>query len=129
MLLDRTQAPAFTRSTAFELIQPKEITLLNGAKIFLVPGGNQDVVKVEFILSSGRWFDQHWGASYFSSQLLSKGTKNKSAFAIAERFDRFGSHLEISPGLDVVSISLYTLTKNLEPTLQLVLELLEESVF
>lgn len=128
-MLDRTQAPAFTRSTTFELIQPEEITLHNSAKIFLVPGGNQEVVKVEFILSAGRWFDQHWGASYFSFQLLSKGTRSKSAFAIAELFDRYGSHLEISPGLDVVSISLYSLTKNLEPSLQLVLELLEESTF
>jgi len=128
-MLDRTQAPAYTRSTAFALLQPQEIILSNGATLFVVSGGEQDVIKTELVFSAGRWFETHWGAAYFSSQLLSKGTRNKSSFTIAELFDRYGAHLEISPGLDTVSISLYTLVKNLVPTFQLVLELLQESVF
>jgi predicted Zn-dependent peptidase len=70
-----------------------------------------------------------WGASYFSSQLLSKGTSKKNSFEIAQIFDQYGAHFEISPGLDIVSIALYTLNKNLRPTLALVRELLEDSAF
>jgi zinc protease len=128
-MIDRSIAPSFTRSIDFELITPEELTLPNGAKVFFVSGGTQSVIRVEIILKAGRWFESVWGASHFSSQLLSKGTSGKNSFEIAQIFDQYGAHFEISPGLDVVSIALYTLSKNLPPTLALVRELLEDSVF
>ena len=128
-MINRSIAPSFTRSTNFELIKPEELTLPNGAKVFFVSGGTQSVIRVEIILKAGRWFESVWGASYFSSQLLSKGTSKKNSFEIAQIFDQYGAHFEISPGLDAVSISLYTLSKNLRPTLALVRELLEDSAF
>lgn len=128
-MINRSIAPSFTRSTNFELIKPEELTLQNGAKVFFVSGGTQSVIRVEIILKAGRWFESVWGASYFSSQLLSKGTSKKNSFEIAQIFDQYGAHFEISPGLDIVSIALYTLNKNLRPTLALVRELLEDSAF
>lgn len=128
-MIDRSIAPSFTRSTDFELIKPEELTLPNGAKVFFVSGGTQSVIRVEIILKAGRWYESVWGASHFSSQLLSKGTSKKNSFEIAQIFDQYGAHFEISPGLDAVSISLYTLSKNLRPTLVLVRELLEDSTF
>jgi predicted Zn-dependent peptidase len=128
-MLNRTIAPDFTRSTDFELIQPNTFTLSNGAKAFVVTGGNQPVIRVEILLKAGRWYEKTWGASYFASQLLSKGTSKKSSYEIASIFDQYGAHLEVSPGLDIVSVSLYSLVKNLEPTLALVRELLSDSIF
>lgn len=128
-MLDRTLAPPFNRSTSFDLIQPKKFISAHGAEVYLVLGGTQDVCKVELIFPAGRWFEKALGASYFAAQLLSKGTKDKSSYEIAERFDRYGAHLEIHPGMDVVSVSLYMLNKNLEASLALLLELLTESVF
>lgn len=126
---ERTVAPPFNRSTSFALLQPKKVTSVNGAEIYFVLGGTQEVCKVELIFPAGRWFEQAHGASYFTAQLLSKGTNRKSSFEIAELFDRNGAHLEINAGLDHVSISLFSLTKNLEPSLELLSELLRESVF
>ena len=70
-----------------------------------------------------------FAAAYFTSHLLSKGTRNKNSFEIADIFDRYGAHLEINPGLDFVSVALYALTKNLEPVLQLLMEILSAPVF
>lgn len=128
-MLDRTIAPPFTRSTFFELLSPKEITLSSGLKIYTISGGNQPVIKVELLLKAGRWTEQAFGAAYFSANLISKGTGKKSSFEIAQIFDQYGAHLEISPGLDMVSIVLYTLNKNLQQTLSLLYELLEDAVF
>ncbi|WP_333819119.1 M16 family metallopeptidase [Ohtaekwangia sp.] len=128
-MLNRTTAPAFTRTTDFELILPEELVLQNGARIFFISGGTQSVIRVEVLIKAGRWLERVWGASYFSAQLLSKGTSSKKSFAIAQLFDQYGAHLEISPGLDVVSVSLYTLTKNLQPTLAMFRELLQDSAF
>ncbi len=128
-MLDRTVAPSFSRSTAFDLIHPDEIILDNGVQLFSVSGGNQKVIKVELLFPAGRWFELNWGAAYFSTQLLSKGTAKKTSFEIAQILDHYGAHLDISPGLDMVSIALYTLTKNLQPTLALLSEILEQANF
>ena len=128
-MLDRTLVPPFNRSTSFVLIEPEKHNTRNGAEVFFVLGGSQEVCKVELIFPAGRWYEKAWGASYFSSQLISKGTKTKSSFEIAELFDGYGAHLEVNAGMDFVSVSLYSLNKNLEPSLQLMMQLLQESMF
>lgn len=87
------------------------------------------MIKIELVFRAGRWFEQPWGAAYFTANLLSKGTLQKSSFEIAQTFDRYGAHLEVNPGLDIVSISLYSLTKHLKPSLELLLEILTMPAF
>jgi zinc protease len=128
-MLDRTLAPLFNRTTDFELLHPQKVVTASGAEMYFVLGGSQDVSKVELIFPAGRWVEKVWGASYFSSQLLNKGTKQKGSYEIAQRFDSLGAHLEVHPALDFVSVSLYSLNKNLEAGLRLMLELLTESIF
>jgi zinc protease len=128
-MLDRKLPPPFNRSVSFDLIQPTTITLTNGLDVHFVSGGDQEVIKIEFIFNAGRWLEESWGVSHFTSNLLTKGTKHKSSFDIAQIFDLYGSHIEVSPGLDGVTLSLYTLTKDLEPVLQLLYEILTEPTF
>jgi len=128
-MLDRKTPPPFNRSTSFTLLQPSVVTLPNGVNIHFISGGKQDVVKVDFFFNAGRWQEQAWGVSYFTSKLLTKGTKTKTSFEIAQRFDLFGANIELIAGLDYVGVSLYALTKNLEPVLQLLLEVLTEANF
>jgi len=128
-MLNRTIAPPFNRTTRFDLIRPDTVTLGNGIPVHYISGGQQNVLKIELVFKAGRWFEPHWGAAYFAANLLPKGTKNNSSFEIAQVFDRYGAHVEISPGLDVVSVALYSLTHKLQPVLALLIELLQESVF
>lgn len=128
-MLDRTQAPPFVKSTSFELISPLKVKVAGGADIYFVLGGSQNVCKIELLFQAGRWSESTLGASYFTAQLLSKGTKSKSSYQIAQAFDQLGAHLEINPGADFVSIALYSLSRNVESSLTLLIELLQESVF
>lgn len=128
-MLDRTVAPPYVQSTSFDLITPERIKLPNGLDLFFITGGSQEVLKVELVFNAGRWHEASWGAAYFTAHLLSKGTKGKSSFDIARIFDLYGAHLEINPGLDFISISLYALTKNLAPVLSLLKEILTEPIF
>jgi zinc protease len=128
-MLDRKIAPPFVQSVSFDLIKPEKKVLSNGAEIFFIRGGSQDVLKIELIFKAGRWFEQTWGASHFSSHLFSKGTKTKNSFDIARLFDYYGAHLEVSAGLDNISIALYALSKNLKPVLDLLFEILSEPTF
>lgn len=128
-MLDRTIAPPFAKTSSFNLVTPEEKKLPNGVEVFLVRGGSQEVLKVELVFPSGRWYEEKLAAAYFTAQLLSKGTQDKSSFEIARIFDQYGAHLEISPGHDFVSVSLYALNKNLAPVLRLLIEILSTPVF
>jgi predicted Zn-dependent peptidase len=128
-MLDRTIAPPFNRSTAFELLQGQKKILKSGAEAYFVLGGSQDVCKIEVIFPAGRWAEKNWGAAYFTANLLSKGTKGKKSFEIAHLLDLYGAHLEIHAGLDHLSVSLYILNKNFEAAISLFLELLTEAIF
>jgi predicted Zn-dependent peptidase len=118
-MLDRKTPPEFVHSTTFNLIKPEKQTLPNNINLFLVRGGDQDVLKVECIFRAGRWYEKTLGASHFCANIINKGTKEKNSFAIAQNFDRYGAHLEIQPGHDFVSIAVYGLTKYLQPVLDL----------
>ncbi|MEJ1241231.1 pitrilysin family protein [Chryseolinea sp. T2] len=128
-MLDRTQAPSFVKSSSFDLIRPERTTVAGGAEVLFVLGGSQNVCKIELLFQAGRWNERSFGAGYFTSQLLSKGTKTKSSFQIAQAFDQLGAHLEINPGADFVSVALYSLTRKLESSFELLVELLLDSVF
>lgn len=128
-MLDRTTAPAYNQDTSYSLLSPRITKLYNGVDVVYVTGGSQDVVKVELIFRAGRWYETKWGAAYFTAHLLSKGSARKSSFEIAQLFDLYGAHLEVSPGLDYVSVSLYSLTKNIQPVLALLKEILLEPSF
>lgn len=128
-MFDRTIAPPFVKSASFELIKPEVETLANGIQVYFVPGGSQEVMKIEFVFEAGRWFEDKVASAHFTAQLLSKGTLQKTSFEIARIFDQYGAHLEISPGLDFVSVSLYTLNKDFAPVLELLMEILSEPVF
>lgn len=128
-MLDRTVAPAYVQDTSFSLINPRIKTLGNGADVVYIAGGSQDVIKIELVFKAGRWYETKWGSAHFTAHLLSKGTASKSSYQIAQLFDLYGAHLEVTPGLDYVSVALYSLTKNIQPVLSLLQEILLEPSF
>jgi predicted Zn-dependent peptidase len=128
-MLDRTIAPAYNQDTSYSLLTPKIKKLNNGVDVIYVIGGLQEVLKIDLIFKAGRWYESKWGAAYFTAHLLSKGSKTKSSFQIAQLFDLYGAHLEVTPGLDYVSVSLYSLTKNIQPVLALLKEVILEPSF
>jgi zinc protease len=128
-MLDRKTPPPFAHSTSFDLIHPTKRRLQSNVDLFFIHGGEQEVLKIELVVKAGKWFEKTLGAAYFTANLLTKGTTGKSSFEIASVFDLYGAHVEIHPGLDFVSISVYSLTEHLEPVLKLLFEILQEPSF
>jgi len=92
-------------------------------------GVSQQVLKIELVFSGAKWDETKNGLSYFTAQMLEKGTATKTSFEIADYLDRHGASIEISPGFDFVSVSLFSLTKNVTKVLPLFIELVTKSVF
>ncbi len=128
-MLDRTIAPAFHKNSSLDILDANVTELPNGIRTFAIAGGQQEVIKIEVIFRGGRWFERKTGSSHFAASLINKGTSSKSSFDIARIFDLYGAHLEVNPGLDVVSVALYSLTKNLSPVLDLLIELVNDASY
>ncbi len=128
-MLDRTLAPPFQNDYALHLLAPQTFRLRNGAVTHFIRGGTQEVLKIELVFPAGRWFEPLPGLAYLTSNVLSKGTTKNTSNQIAEYFDFYGAHLEVEAGFDFVSLSLFTLTNNLVPTLELLRELVTSPIF
>jgi len=122
-MLDRRSAPEFAEIKNFNLPTPEVIRLTNGIPLVHFDNVSQEVVKVELIFKAGKWFEPKSGTSQFTAQMLEKGTLKRNSFQIAEVFDQLGSSVEISPGYDYTSLSLYSLSKNIKKALPILSEI------
>jgi zinc protease len=128
-MLDRAVQPAFNKSSAFSLLHPETIILANGLPVTVVRGGEQDVAKIEFVFTAGKWHEAHPGVSYFMAHLLQKGTATKNSYQISAETEQLGVHFEVTPGHDFTSLALYGLTKNIGQVLALTREIITAPVF
>lgn len=128
-MLDRSVVPKSGVIQFTSLTQPVEHSLPNGCKLFVLNAGDQPVIKFEIQIEASIWQEKTAGISWFIAKMLAEGSVEKSAHKIASIFDFFGAHIEISPGFDHTSISLYCLKRHFESTLVLFQEVLYKPAF
>lgn len=128
-MLDRTLPPSFVKSTSFHLPQVSRIKLSNGVKLLHLNNIQQELVKIEIIFNAGKWFEPRPEVAHFTVQMLDKGTKSMSSMQIAELFDHYGAHIELSSTLDFTSVSLYSLSKHLAAVYPIFFELITAPSF
>ena len=128
-MLDRKSAPPFADLIDFHLPTPSVEALNDKVNFIHLDQVQQDVVKIEVVFKSGKWVEPALGISQFTAQLLDKGTSNKNAHQIAEHFDLLGASIEVSPGFDYTSISLYCLKNRLAEALPLFCEITTTPIF
>ncbi len=128
-MLNRNLAPPFIKSASFALPSPTTFQLSSGIQLHSIEGVQQDILKIEFIFRAGKWFESKVGQSHFTAQMLERGGINKTSAQLAEFFDRYGAHIEISAGLDFTSLALYTLSKKLHHVLPAFMEMIKTPSF
>lgn len=128
-MLDRTLAPRFVRSTSFQIPKVAKVKLSNGINLLYLNNVQQQIVKIEVIFNAGKWFEEKPEVSYFTTQMLDRGTKTKSSKQLAEFFDHCGAHIELSSSFDFVSVSLYSLSIHLSKLYPIFLELITTPAF
>ncbi len=128
-MLNRASPPPFSKTFSFELPRPEIIRLNDGLDFAFLNGLQQDVFKLEFIFKSGKWWETKNGLSHFTALLLEKGTTKKSSIEIANLLDYYGAQIEVSPGYDFTSVSLYGLRKYFIKIFPVMWEILTEPSF
>lgn len=129
MIVDRTQAPPFQLSSDYSLVQPEVWSFPGGQHAFVFRSIQQEIVKLELTFQAGKWYEGKSGISFFTTQLLRKGTRTRTAFQIAASLDRLGAHFEAVAGFDTVTVSLFSLRKHLFEAASILLDILTEPSF
>ena len=130
-MLVRTQPPPIKDAVDFSLkLKPYEKhTLNNGAEVYTVDAGAEDVLQVEWVFYAGNWFEKNNLVAASTNFLLKNGTTHKNAFQLNEHFEYYGSYLNRNCFNETSVITLHCLTKHLEVLLPAVREMLTDAVF
>lgn len=128
-MLDRKTQPPFAKEFSFDLPNPEVILLNNGLQLVWIKDIQQEVIKLDFVFKAGKWYESKKGVAYFTAHMLEKGTAKLGSKKIAELLDQQGAQLEISTGADFTSIALYSLSKNFDKVVQVIFDILKESIF
>jgi len=128
-MLDRTTPPTAQRISSLNFTKAKSVSLSSGTPIHIIHADQHDIVRLEIILKSGRWFETNIGSAYFTSQMLLEGTSGKSSKELADIFEFHGAHVSIDSGIDYNTFVVYTLSSKLVEIIDIISQCLMDSVF
>lgn len=130
-MLNRTIAPTIKNAVDFNLhLKPYEkFTLDNGVEVYTINAGEEAVMQLELVFAAGNCFENKNIVAAATNHLLKNGTASKTAFEFNEHFEFYGSFLNRSCSNEVASVSLHTLSKNLNVLLPEIAEMLTNATF
>jgi predicted Zn-dependent peptidase len=129
--IDRRLSPPIVDAAHLNIELPKyeRHVLSNGVEVFLFNMGTQETMMVNWIFDAGNWFEEQNLIASATNHLLKNGTINRTAFAINEHFEFYGSYLNRNCYHETAEISLHCLSKHIKELLPVVAEIINESVF
>jgi len=129
--IDRKTPPRIKDAIEFALqLKPYEkATLKNGADVYAVNAGAEDVLQLEWVFYAGNWFEKKNIVAATTNFLLKNGTSKRNAFQINEHFEYYGSYLNRACYNETATITLHCLSKHLDVLLPVVRELITDSIF
>lgn len=131
-IADWTKAPAPTKEPTFKPPVAKRSRLKNGMALLLVENHALPIVSMTLVApGAGAASDPagKGGLAAFTADLLDEGAGGLSAIGIAEEQDRLGASIFAGVDVDYAQVSVSTLTKTLEPTVELVAKILTQPTF
>ncbi len=127
---NRKESPKIVDAIHFDLNLKKadKFILDNGAEVYAINAGAEEVIMFEWVYSAGNWFEEQKLIAATTNFLLRNGTKHRSSFAINEYFEYYGSFLNRSCYNETATITLHCLKKHINELLPVVKELITESI-
>ena len=129
---DWTKVPAPTTEPKFVPPVGKRSKLKNGMQLLVVENHALPIVSMSLVVpGAGAAVDPKGkaGLAAFAADLLDEGAGDLTAIQIAEEQDRLGASIRAYAEIDNAAVSVSTLTKTLDPTLDLVAKILTQPKF
>jgi predicted Zn-dependent peptidase len=122
------QPPIFPISirTSIPVQQDK---LSNGAQVYIIPAGTEDIMRMELVFRAGIVRDYIPLLASTANAMLSEGSESYSAEELNRVLDFFGVFLNLSCERDTAGLTAYFLTRHFPKILDLTKEMVFKSVF
>ncbi|MDB5470127.1 MAG: peptidase, partial [Caulobacter sp.] len=117
----REKAPALGEPIAPVLPTPVEKTLANGLRVIVARSSNLPLVTADLTVRAGSIFDPDGqaGLASMAADLMTEGAGGKSAVDIAAQTEALGAELSTGAGREFTSVTLSSLTSNLDASIDL----------
>ncbi|WP_237058617.1 M16 family metallopeptidase [Microbulbifer sediminum] len=127
---DRSALPPVDKTVALELPPQKAFTLDNGLRVVLAERHDTPAVFMNLQFRSGAAADgDKPGLASVAARMLSEGAGKYDSLAFSSRQEELGASVSASSGLDYNSINFSALTTQLEPSLDLLAEVIKKPLF
>jgi len=112
--VDRTKPPKPGPESKVKFPSYFEKTFPNGLKVIVIENHEQPIVYISFVVKSGSTYDENLpGLASMTAELLTKGTKTRTATQIAEEIDFVGGTLNATASWDATNVNVLVLKKYL----------------
>ena len=130
-LLDRTKPPKAGPPKDVQFPDYTDTILPNGINLLVIENDKIPAVSIRLVFkNAGSYFDNgKFGLSSLTAELLTKGTKNRSASEIADEIDFVGGNLNSGSDWDGSYVSLSLLKKHLATGLEVLADVVLNPVF
>ena len=128
--LDKPPAPA--PEPTFKPPVPKRLKLKNGINVLVVENHALPIVALSLVVPGAGAADdpaKKGGLASFTADMLDEGAGGLSAIQIAEETERLGASIGVYAGFDDAGLSAQTLTKTLDPTIDLITKIVTQPAF
>lgn len=128
-MLDRTNQPAIRSIESFVIPQPNVTVLPNGIELYTINMGEQEVVRIDLMFSSGKWDQKKNLTAVMTNLMLKEGAGDLSSAKIAELLDYYGSWMQSSVTQHNSYLTLYALNKHFASLLPIIEQIIKQPAF
>jgi zinc protease len=129
--LDRAQMPAPSSDPSFDFPDVQRLTLSNGLPVWIVEKPGLPLVDVQLLLNAGAITEpaDRAGLASLTAAMLTEGTTTRSASQIADEIDFLAASLGATGGRESATVTLSTLTRNLQAGLDIFADVIRNPAF
>ncbi len=128
--MSKRSTPPPVRIPVIPRLEPaRHLELANGLKVVLIDGVEAPVLSVEMIWDAGRPYERKRLVDGVTNELLTEGTRHRSATKLEAFFEQYGTHLKRPSHLDTGNLALSTVTRLADRTLPVMAEVIAEPAF
>lgn len=112
-----------------KLPQPVEKTLENGLRVIVVPKHDIPLVAARLLIKTGAAADPKSGVAHLTADVLTKGTKTRTAEEIARGIEALGATMSAEAQWDASSIDVSVMAKYLPKAMEFVADVARNATF
>jgi zinc protease len=128
---ERQPPPPLGRPVEPVLPKPEEKTLANGLRVIVAHSSSLPLVTADLTLKTGGWADPKGlsGVAGMTADMLTEGTKTRSARQIARQTEALGANLESGASLESSSVTLNVMTDKLTAAMPIMADVARNPAF